>query len=225
MCPAVPRLLSLALLAFLPLVKWTLPAGGWRHALFFGGGSALTVLLVWRSGAWPALRPLFASPWRGLLGALYGFALLMALAMLVLYFPPVHPLLTYALYDLLALLDPVPVYVAFQRGDLSPQVGTMALVGLGAAVEEWIFRMVLFWRWLAPPQGQSALPSSPGAAAALGKLGAVSVYFAALHWPQPPQALLTALLGSFAMGLVLMWKRNFALITGLHVLFNWKIML
>ncbi len=130
-------------------------------------------------------------------------------------------MLPYALYDLAALFDPMPVYVGLRQGTLAVAPLAWAAAAAGALAEEWIFRGALFWRWLpaVPPEGPRAL------AGAGARLAAVSAYFAALHWPQPPQALAVALLGSLALGGVLLWKRNLALIAGLHVLFNWRMLL
>jgi membrane protease YdiL (CAAX protease family) len=56
-------------------------------------------------------------------------------------------------------------------------------------------------------------------------LTAVSLYFAALHWPQGPTQIAAALLGSMVLGYVLWRRRNFPLIAGLHILFNWRLLL
>lgn len=222
---------GLILAGYLCIVKWGLPAGALRQILFFGGGSLLGLLVSWRQRG--LLEPLFRNPWRGMWGALYGFALLTTGSLLILYTPFLQPFLPYALLDLAGLFDPLPVYVAYKQGELEmeplaalPAGGRFAIAGGGAVCEEWIFRIVLFWRWLKP---EEALIWPRGALRdwlpALAKLSAVSVLFALLHWPQPPEMLLVALLGSLMLGLLLLWRGNFTLVAALHVLFNWKALL
>ncbi len=212
------------LLAWLPLVKWGLPAGWPRLLLFFGGGSVLAALAVSREGDWPRVRPLLAGAVRGVLAGLWGFALLVAGATVLLYFPPIQPLLPVPLYDLAVQFDPMPLYLAYAQGDAWPQPATLARIALGSVAEEWIFRVGLFWRWL-PPALTSAPPRLAVPVGALLRLLALSAYFAALHWPQSGGAMLIAGLGSLVVGLVLLWKRNFALVATLHVLFNWRLLI
>jgi len=214
---------TVLLLCWLPLVKWGLPAGWPRLLLFFAGGSALAGLAVWRAGDWLRVRPLFAAPWRGLLAGLYGYTMLVGLGAVLVYLPLIQPVLPFALYELATLFDPMPVYLVLASGGPFPPLATLAGVALGSAAEEWIFRVALFWRWL-PAQPATAPPRLLPRAGALARLVAVSAYFAALHWPQPPGALAVALLGSLVVGLVLLWRPNYALLATLHVLFNWRLL-
>jgi membrane protease YdiL (CAAX protease family) len=218
------------LLVWLPLVKWGLPYSGLRFLLFFGGGSALAALALWREGHWPRVAPLFAGPLRGVIGALYGYGLLVAAAVPLLYLPLLQPVLPGVVAELAALFDPMPVYLLVARGGPYPDPAFATLVAAGSLAEEWIFRTALFWRWL-PSAARAAPDASAGLRARLPgpgvllRLLAVSAGFAALHWPQPPGALLVALLGSLVLGLVLWLRRSFALVATLHVLFNWRLLL
>jgi Type II CAAX prenyl endopeptidase Rce1-like len=215
---------TLLLVLWLPLVKWGLPPGWPRLLLFFGAGSALAALAVRLEGDAPRVAPLFAAPWQGLLGGLWGYALLVAGASVLIYAPLLQPVLPFALYDLATLFDPLPVYLAVARGDALPAPLTVAGVALGSLAEEWMFRVALFWRWL-PARDAAAPPRRVPSLGALGRLLAVSAYFAALHWPQPAGALAVALLGSLALGTLLLVRPNFALLGTLHVLFNWRLLL
>ena len=67
----------LALLVWLPLVKWVLPPGDFRWALFYGGGTVLAAYAIRRAGDWPRLRALFAQPWRGMADGLTVYLTLM----------------------------------------------------------------------------------------------------------------------------------------------------
>jgi hypothetical protein len=221
MAPAPPRRWPTALLlAWLPLVKWGLPAGPLRAVLFFGGGSALAAFAVRREGDGPRVRPVFAAPGQGVWDALWLYAGLTVTSLLVLYAPLLGPLLPYAAYDLAALFDPLPVYVALKRGDALPSASVLTLTLLGSAAEEWIFHVALFWRWLPAPLVEAAPLRRLLAPAAWWRLAALSAFFAALHWPQPLGAMAVALLGSVALGLVLLWRPSYALVATLHVLFN-----
>ena len=215
---------TLLLLVWLPLAKWGLPAGWPRLLLFFGGGCVLAALAVLREGDWPRVRPLLGGALRGVLAGLWGFALLVAGATVLLYFPPLQPFLPPPLYDLAARFDAMPLYRTYAQGSAWPAPATLAGIALGSLAEEWIFRVGLFWRWL-PPAVTAAPPRLAVPAGALLRLLAVSAYFAALHWPQPAGALLVAGLGSLGVGLVLLWKRSFALVATLHMLFNWRLLL
>lgn len=216
------------LLVFLPLVKWSLPAGPLRLLLFLGGGVVLAALAIVREGDAPRVRPLLAAPLRGVYGGLLGYATLVAGATVLLYVPLLQPLLPDALYDLAALFNPLPVYLAVARGDALAPPGTWALMAVGAVAEEWIFRVALLWRWLRPQVGSDAPPAwpAPAAAAAIAaKVLAVSAYFALLHWPQPPAAIGVAFLGGIVAALALVWTRSLALVATLHVLFNLRALL
>ncbi len=109
----------------------------------------------------------------------------------------------------------------------APPPALLLGVGAGAAAEEWMFSVVLLWRWLgwSPGVEPGVYWTPPRLRAAAVKLSAVALYFAALHWPQPPPHLLTAFLGGLVLGVVLLRTRNFALIAILHVLFNLKALL
>ena len=223
---------DLLLLGWLPLIKWTQPAGLARMALFHGGGSLLALAAVWRRGDWPRLRTLFSSPLWGLAAAALSFGFLMAGAVILLYAPIIQPYLPFWLYGLIALFDPLPLRGAFSSPAFSGSAwpdGLMAVLpgwlalAAGSVAEEWIFRVALFWRWSGPPPDPS--DGEPGrlppAAVAL-KLAGVSAYFAALHWPHAPEQIAIAFLGSLVLGWVLWRTRNFTLVAALHTLFNWK---
>jgi membrane protease YdiL (CAAX protease family) len=211
------------LLLWLPLVKWGLPPGWPRVLLFFAGGSALAALAVWRERDGARVRPLFRAPLSGLLRGLYGYALLVAVGTVLLYLRPLQPILPSALLDLATLFDPAPVYLAFGGDAAWPSAGTLAAIAAGSLAEEWMFRVALFWRWL-PARDAEGPPRLLPRAGALLRLAAVSAYFAALHWPQPPGALLVALLGGLAVGWLLLWQRSYVTVATLHVLFNWRLL-
>ncbi|HKI98248.1 MAG TPA: CPBP family intramembrane glutamic endopeptidase [bacterium] len=215
---------TLLLLLWLPLVKWSLPAGWLRLLLFFVGGCALAGFAVWKEGDWPRLQPLFARPWRGLAIGLGVYALLVVVALGLLIVPGIFRLLPLPLYALVSMFDPRPVVHTLAMGGPLPSAVAVAVFGLGSVAEEWMFRTVLFWRWLPArdTDGPRRVFSHPGAQA---RLVVVSVYFAALHWPQPPGAMLVALLGSLVLGNLLLWARNFTQVALLHVLFNWRLLL
>ncbi len=213
------RGLTLALLCYLPLVKWGLPHGMPRMLLFYGGGFGLAALAIWREGDWPLLRPLFARPVAGLGRGLLLYGWLVALGTLLLYAPLLQPYLPYGVYDLAALFDPLPLYLAVKRGGPWPEGWLLAGGMLGAVAEEWIFRAVLFWRWVqatGAPGGHRGWPP-PGV---LVKLGVVSAAFAALHWPQSPGMLAAAFLGSGVLGWLLYRRGSLAEVAVLHALFN-----
>jgi hypothetical protein len=225
------------LLAWLPAVKAALPGGRLRFVLFYGGGTLLAAWAIRREPGPLPLRPLFARPVRGLAEGALAFALLLAAAGLLLTWPARGSWLPTPLHDPIALFDPRTSWLAWQRDGVPPPSGGAgaAWVTLGAVAEEWIFHVALFWRWLAPPSApavdQSDVSGADGTATAFlpgwgwgvaARLLAVSLYFAALHLPQPPGQLLVALLGSLVLGTLLVWRRNFALVALLHVLFNWK---
>lgn len=225
------RPLTLLLLLWMPLVKWLLPPGLSRFALFYGGGGALSALAVLREQDWARLRPLFAHPWRGLLDGMGAFAALMVTAAVLILFPPLQPWLPLWVLDALSLLDPLPAYIAFQSHRLEAPPQALLLTGIGAIAEEWVFRAVLLWRWAHPATPSSpalSTPSPPGAMRPwhgipqLWRVLAVSLYFALMHWPGHPMQLVIAFSGSLVLGVVLLWSRNFTLVAVLHVLFNWK---
>lgn len=214
---------TLLLLLWLPAVKWSLQAGWPRLLLFFVVGCALAGLVVWREGDWARVRPLFARPWRGLGWGVAGYAALVGVASLLLYGPGLVRWLPLPVLALVSLFDPLPVYLRLAHGGPFPSAAVLALFVLGSVAEEWLFRTVLFWRWL-PERDRSGprrILSHPGAQA---RLLVVSVYFAVLHWPQPRGAILVALLGSLVVGNVLLWWRSFTLAATLHVLFNLRLL-
>ncbi len=200
------------------------PAGlAIRVALFHGVGCVGSFALLRREGALAPLAALLARPWTGLGQALLGFALLGGVATALLRLPAgslpswlpalLHPL------D----LSPLPADPRWPAGPAA--VMRLALLMVGGAAEEWIFRCALWLRWAGapPPAGQGGGKKEAGAAAVHGcKLVAVSAYFAALHWRQGAAAVLVAFSGSLVLGALLRWRRNFWLVAGLHALFNWN---
>lgn len=215
---------TLLLLAWLPAVKWSLGAGWLRLLLFYGAGSALAGGAVWWERDGPRVRPLFARPWRGVAWGVTIYAALVVAAVVLLYGPGLARWLPFPALALVSLFDPWPVYLRLAHGGPFPSVAMLALFVLGSVAEEWLFRTVLFWRWL-PERDRSGprrVLSHPGAQA---RLVAVSVYFAALHWPQPQGEILVALVGGLVVGNVLLWARSFTLAATLHVLFNLRLLL
>ena len=232
-----------ALVCWLPLVKWSFPGGGTRTVLFYGGGLLLSLVALRLGGGWPRVRPLFRAPGAGLAAALAVFAALMAISFLLLSFSWPRSLLPPPLPELIALFDPRPVFASLGGGGHGfadgMALGWAAGAGgwaAGAIAEEWIFRVALLWRWVAPGKNagkdagkdagapaQSPRPSEADSLLPMGfKLVMVSAYFAALHWPQSFAQLATAFLGALVVGGMLLRWRNFYLISALHVLFNWK---
>lgn len=205
---------TVLLLLWLPGIKWALAPGAARLALFYGGGCLLGGLAVWRGGDVARVRVLLRAPLAGGVTALLGFAALMVGSTLLWISPILQTGLPKALVDLVILFDPLPVILALQGG--GPHPGGWLLLGAagGALAEEWIFRVVLLWRWV---------PAGEGLPTRGMKLLLVSGYFAALHWPQAPFQMGVALSGALLLGALLLWRRNFALVAVLHSVFNLKI--
>lgn len=221
--PLKRRWPTLLLLLWLPVVKWSLHAGWPRLLLFFVVGCALAGLAVWREGDWDVVRPLFQRPWRGIAWGIGVYAALVAVAAGLLYGAAADRWLPLPLLALVSMFDPWPVYLRLSYGGPFPSVAVLALFVLGSVAEEWLFRTVLFWRWLPERDrsGSRRVFSHPGAQA---RLIAVSIYFAVLHWPQPHSAMVVALLGSLVLGNLLLGWRSFSLAATLHVLFNLRLL-
>ena len=138
-----------ALLCWLPLVKWGLPSGVPRTALFYGGGMLLSLVALRPGGGWPRVRPLFRAPVTGLASAVSGFTLLMACSAVLLTFSWPRTLLPPALAELIAFFDPWPVYALLSGGGHGFPAAKALGWAAGAIAEEWIFRVALLWRWVA----------------------------------------------------------------------------
>jgi len=214
---------TLVLLVWLPLVKWGLPRSWARLVLFCGVGSAWAAFAVWWEGDAARVRQLFARPGWALLRGVWVYVMLVAAATILLYVPLIQPWLPYAVYDLAGLFDPMPVYLAFAQGGPIAPAGAWIVMALGSLAEEWMFRAVLYWRWL-PARDAEGPPRTVPHPGAEMRLLAFSVYFALLHWPQPLGPMIVALLGSLVLGNLLLWRRSLVEVAVLHVLFNWRLL-
>lgn len=210
-----------ALLCYFPLILLLAPPGGTlaglaaRVALFHGAGALACTALLLRGGMWPRVAPLLRRPLAGVVVGLAAFALAALLVTVLLHVAGVH-----APGWLRGLLRPfdlgLPAMVA--AGPVLERWLRAGLIAAGSVAEEWIFRVALWWGWTT----RHARTGSPREALLpLAGLGAVSLYFALLHAPQGVPAVVQALLGSVALGLLLWWRRSFALVATLHALFNW----
>jgi len=92
---------------------------------------------------------------------------------------------------------------------------------LGGALEEWIFRGALLWRWLgASPAEPLAWRADRAGWLAAGKVVALAGIFAALHVPQGLPMVLAGLGGGLALSGLMLWRRSLVLVALLHGLFN-----
>lgn len=223
-----------ALLAYFPLLLWLLqrlpPTGrgagllALRVALFHGAGALWSTLLLRWEGRLAEFKALTSRPGRGLRHGVYGFVAIAGAATLLLRLP--SGMLPAWLPVLLHPLDLTPVYADPRLPTGPGGLPRLLLLMAGGAAEEWIFRCAIWLRWAGALPVQTA-PSGEAKSApmTLGyefKLTMVCAYFAWLHWPQGPWAMLLAFLGGMVLGGVLWWRRSFWLIATLHALYNWN---
>lgn len=229
----------LALWTWLPLAKlsglFILPdqmlyAG---FALFYGGSLFLLVVLLRQRADWRHARSLFNNPVPGLLAGFFCFAVLAGVA------TALHTSVKFGIADVhvdrwlanivLALTEPLDVLSRWERLGWTHLAGTapyMGLAGVGGGLEEFIFRVGLFWRWLRPPPShpatvqETAIVGLPPWPEVIMKMLVVNVFFALLHWPQPWTALAVAFLGGLAVTIMLLRWRNIWMIATLHLLYN-----
>ena len=154
-------------------------------------------------------------PWQGMALGVLGFLLLAGVPTALLRLPG-HMLPAW-LPELLQPLDLSQFPFAHRFSTNSKGMLRLAMLMVGGALEEWIFRCALWLRWAGVPQ-----PGRKFTLAHAQKLLAVSGYFALLHSSQGAQAMLQAFSGSMVLGGVLAWRRNLWIIATLHVIFNWS---
>ena len=222
------------------------PAEALRLTAFYTAGMLLTLGCLLARGEWPLLRPLFSRPVAGLAGGLLLFGGLSVLAMALgalgrAWLASLAPLpqggFAEALRPLIQALVEGTAWLDFTRGRdglglaglftpavAEAQPGWNRLLGgsTAALFESWLFQAMLLWRglyWLLPnpaetPRGLLRQPR------ALAWLLFSSLYFAALHFPQPIASQGAAFLGSIIIGALLLRLKNVWMAVSAHLMFN-----